>query len=471
MSTTALVASIVLLILMASGLSMRAGEVHVVPVIPLMIIPFILLLLSIAIAPFINADWWGRNYPYVSLGLAAVTIFYYLFILKNGSRIVHSANEYFSFIALVGSLFTVSGGIHINIKGRSTPLANVLLLLIGAITANIIGTTGASMMLIRPYMRINKYRISGYHIVFFIFIVSNIGGMLTPIGDPPLFLGYLKGIPFFWITTRIWPIWIIATGIIIAVFYVIDRHNFSKLPHALEHEIEEKGEQFSVTGLGNCILLAVVLAAVFTPRPLREIVMISAALWSCLSTHGHIHDKNDFNLHPIKEVAILFAGIFATMTPAMDWLELNAAGLGVSGLGQYYWGSGVLSSFLDNAPTYLNFLSTACGLHGLNVDNPAHMRALLGLAPHGTVTALASAVKSGVIGLRMDSWKYILGISAGSVMFGANTYIGNGPNFMVKSIAEQAHVKMPSFFGYIIKYSIPVLGPVLMLVWILFFFS
>lgn len=470
-SKAALIGSIVLVILTASVLSRYAGETRLIPVNPLMTIPFALLLSSIALLPFINASWWERNFAYASIGLGGVAVFYYVFILHDAPRIMQSANEYFSFIALVGSLFVVSGGIHIHIKGRATPLANVLFLSLGAITANFIGTTGASMMLIRPYLRVNKYRISGYHIVFFIFIVSNIGGMLTPIGDPPLFLGYLKGIPFFWITTRIWPIWIIATGVIIAIFYIIDCHNFKKLPDTLEHEIEEKGEQFSITGLGNCVLLAIILAAVFTPRPMREIVMLCAALSSCLTTHSHIHEKNNFNLIPIKEVAILFAGIFATMTPAMDWLELNANHLGISQIGQFYWGSGMLSSFLDNAPTYLNFLSTACGLHGLNMDNAVHMKTLLGIMPQGSINSLAATPQTGIIGLKADSWRFILAISAGSVMFGANTYIGNGPNFMVKSIAEQAHVRMPSFFGYIVKYSIPILGPVLMLIWILFFFS
>jgi Na+/H+ antiporter NhaD/arsenite permease-like protein len=471
LSPPLLIAGIVFAIIVSTALNNYSGNAPAMPVAPLMIIPFVLLLLSIAIAPFINADWWGRNYPYVSLGLAGVAIFYYVFILDNSTRIIDSANEYFSFIALVGSLFIVSGGIHINIKGRATPLANVLLLSIGAVAANLLGTTGASMMLIRPYMRTNKYRLSGYHIVFFIFVVSNIGGMLTPIGDPPLFLGYLKGIPFFWITTRIWPIWIIATGLVIAIFYAIDRYNYKKLPDALEHVIEAKGEQFSITGWNNCLLLVIILTSVFIPRPLREIVMICTALFSCLSTHGHIHDKNDFNLAPIKEVAILFAGIFATMTPAMDWLELNASGLGVSQLGQFYWGSGALSSFLDNAPTYLNFLSTACGLHGLTMDNPVHMRILLGLMPPEHLSGLPETMHTGMLAVNMDSWKYILGISAGAVMFGANTYIGNGPNFMVKSIAEQANVKMPSFFGYIWKYSIPILGPILILVWILFFLA
>ena len=176
-----------------------AIEYEILPVNPVMITPFILLLLAIAVMPFINRHWWEHNYPFVSFALGAVTVIYYFFILKNAPRMLHTAIEYFSFISLIGSLFVVAGGIHIRVKGRSTPLANVILLGIGSVISNLLGTTGASMVLIRPYIRLNKYRISGYHIVFFIFIVSNIGGMLTPIGDPPLFLGYLKGIPFFWV--------------------------------------------------------------------------------------------------------------------------------------------------------------------------------------------------------------------------------------------------------------------------------
>ena len=190
-----------------------AIEYEILPVNPVMIAPFILLLLSIAVMPFINRHWWEHNYPFVSFALGAVTVVYYFFILKNAPRMLHTAIEYFSFISLIGSLFVVAGGIHIRVKGRSTPIANVILLGIGAIISNFLGTTGASMVLIRPYIRLNKYRISGYHIVFFIFIVSNIGGMLTPIGDPPLFLGYLKGVPFFWVITRVWYIWLIAVGL------------------------------------------------------------------------------------------------------------------------------------------------------------------------------------------------------------------------------------------------------------------
>lgn len=469
MSKAMLLNTVILVFLVAVVLDKLATEFRLAPVNVFMVLPFILLLLSIAIIPFISSHWWEHNYPRISFGLAAVAVIYYFFILKNGVRMIHSATEYFSFIALVGSLFVVSGGIHIHIKGRSTPVVNSVMLAIGAVISNLLGTTGASMVLIRPYLRINKYRISGYHVVFFIFIVSNIGGMLTPIGDPPLFLGYLKGVPFMWVLLRIWPIWILATGLVILIFYFIDRHYFRKLPAKLEHEVEEQGEKVRISGAANIAFLAVILGAVFLPRPIREIVMICSGIASCLSTHCDVHDKNEFNFTPIKEVAILFAGIFATMTPVMDWLELNAGRLGVTQPGQFYWGSGILSSFLDNAPTYLNFLSAACGLHGLDVDNRLHIQALLGLLPGQDLHALQGTLRSSLCTLGSDSWKYVLAISAGSVMFGANTYIGNGPNFMVKSIAEQAHVKMPTFFGYMIKYSIPILVPVFALIWYLFF--
>jgi Na+/H+ antiporter NhaD/arsenite permease-like protein len=462
-----LFAVILLVFLVAIGLNGLATHSHIAPVEPVMILPFVLLLLCIAVMPFTSSRWWEHNYPKVSFGLAAVSVIYYFFVLKNGPRMIHSGLEYFSFIALIGSLFVVSGGIHVKIKGRSTPLANTILLALGSVVANVLGTTGASMILIRPFIRFNKYRISGYHIVFFIFIVSNLGGMLTPVGDPPLFLGYLKGIPFFWVLTRIWPIWVLVVTAVLAIFFVIDHHNYQKLPDSLEQEIEEKGEEVAVSSHGNYIFLAIILGAVFLPRPIREIVMLCTAIVSCLTTHIDVHDKNEFNFAPIKEVAILFAGIFATMTPAMDWLELNASKLSITQPGQFYWGAGLLSSFLDNAPTYLNFLSAAAGLHGLNLDNGVHVKALLGLVPPGDVKG---SVETGLCVLTATSWKYVLAISAGAVMFGAMTYIGNGPNFMVKSIAEQSRVRMPSFFGYMIKYSIPILLPIFAVIWYFFFY-
>lgn len=472
---------------------------HVVPVDPLMILPFGILLLAIAVMPFINRHWWERNYPYVSVALAASTIVYYIFGIENAQRLLHTAKEYISFIALIGSLFVVAGGIHIRIRGKSTPLRNVFLLAIGAVISNIVGTTGASMILIRPYIRVNRSRMKPFHIVFFIFIVSNMGGALTPIGDPPLFLGYLKGIPFFWIADTVWFKWALATGVILGVFYMLDVLSYRKLSEEVRLRLaaqhEEGGE---VSGAQNVFYLAVILIAVFVTDPpfLREVLMVLAAAGSYLTTKHEIHQKNEFNFHPIREVAVLFFGIFATMIPALDWLALNASTLGIRTAGQFYWGTGMLSAFLDNAPTYLNFLSAATGL----LVSPDDTRQLMELVrnhgidisliagPHATELKAAFAallryhfdvVQSGSISpdiansayLIANHSKYVQAISLGAVFFGAMTYIGNGPNFMVKSIAEHSGVHCPTFFGYVLRYSLPVLLPVFLLVWLLFFSS
>src|SRR3990172_12806409 len=423
-------------------------NITILPVNPLMIIPFALLLLSIAVVPLINKEWWDKNYFYSALGFGIISIIYFIFILKNASRMVHTGFEYISFITLIGSLFVVSGGIHITIKGRSTPHANVIMLAIGAIVSNILGTTGASMLLIRPYLKANKYRISGYHVVFFIFIVSNIGGALTPIGDPPLFLGYLKGIPFFWLIGKAWHIWAITIGLVLTVFYFTDFYHYSKVRRKLREQVEAKGEEAKVSGLHNIIFLLIILLAVFInePKLLREAIMIAAAIGSYFITKKEVHESNDFNFLPIKEVAVLFAGIFATMVPCLDWLEHNAGKLGIETPGQFFWGTGILSGVLDNAPTYLNFLSASFGLHDLQLDNQTHM--VIFLEQH---------------------WKYLQAISVAAVFFCAITYIGNGPNFMVKSIFEQSGVHCPSFFGYIIKYSLPILVPIFAFIWLLFF--
>ena len=446
-----------------------ALEYTIVPVHPFMVAPFILLLLAIAFMPFINARWWEQRYPIVSIVLGVIPVVYYLLILRNAPRMMNTAIEYISFIALIGSLFVVSGGIHLRIKGRSTPLANVVILAIGAVISNLLGTTGASMVLIRPYIRLNKYRISGYHIVFFIFIVSNIGGMLTPIGDPPLFLGYLKGVPFFWVISRVWLIWLIALSALLLIFYFIDHYEYRKLPDEMEHEIEEAGEHAVVEGLHNIIFLIIIIGAVFMHEPVRELFMIGAAAASYFTTKKQIHEMNHFNFIPIKEVAILFAGIFATMVPALDWLELNAGSLGITQPAQFYWCSGILSTILDNAPTYLNFLSAAFGLHGLNMDDPVHMHAMLGNLPVSALQQLQILQASHLQSITGESWKYIQVISAAAMLFGAGTYIGNGPNFMVKSIAEHEHVKVPTFMEYVVFYSLPILGPLFIGIWLLFF--
>ncbi len=465
---------------------------------PWMILPFGLLLLAIAVMPFINRQWWEHNYPKVAITFALITISYYLFWLDNPQRLLHTGYEYISFIALIGSLFVVAGGIHIRIRGRAKPLSNVFLLGIGAVLSNLVGTTGASMILIRPFVRVNRYRIKPFHVVFFIFIVSNMGGALTPIGDPPLFLGYLKGIPFFWIAETVWFKWAMAMVMILAVFYVLDYISYHRLPESIRLNLAAEHEEGEVSGGQNVFFLAVILIAVFITHPpfLRELLMALAAAGSYLTTKHEIHKKNNFNFLPIKEVTVLFFGIFATMIPALDWLAQNPSALGIYTPGQFFWGTGTLSAFLDNAPTYLNFLSAATGLLVTSDDARQIIRLVqnhgaelsLVTGPHALEIKAAFAallkyhfdiVRSGSISpdfantayLIANHSKFVQAISLGAVFFGAMTYIGNGPNFMVKSIAEQSGVRCPTFFGYAFKYSVPVLLPVFVLVWFLFFFG
>jgi Na+/H+ antiporter NhaD/arsenite permease-like protein len=415
-----------------------------------MILPFGLLLAAIALAPLFFPKWWHHHYPKVAVALGALTLAYYLVGLHAYGRALHTGIEYISFIALVGSLYVVSGGIHINVKGEATPLVNVLFLLLGAVLANLLGTTGASMLLIRPWIRMNKYRVTAHHIVFFIFIVSNVGGCLTPIGDPPLFLGYLKGVPFWWVFEKCWPMWAVGVGMLLAMFYAVDARNFRRAPREVR-ERETAHETWRFQGLHNVFFLAVILGAVFINHPLflREAVMLAAAIGSYYTTKKPVHEANDFNFEPIKEVAILFLGIFATMMPALDWLQANATHyadqMGGFSPSLFYWGSGILSSVLDNAPTYLSFLSAAAGEA---IADPAKIAAL--------------TKESGFAGL-------LLAISVGAVFFGANTYIGNGPNFMVKAIADQNKVRTPTFLGYVFGFALPFMLPMIVVVWWLFF--
>jgi Na+/H+ antiporter NhaD/arsenite permease-like protein len=414
---------------------------------PAMILPFALMLLAIALMPFINQHWWERHFPKVAVGLGVITTVYYVFFLGNTGRMLHVAHEYVSFIALIGSLFVVAGGIHIDVKGEAKPWVNCLFLFIGAVLANVIGTTGASMLLIRPWIRMNKYRITAFHIVFFIFIVSNVGGCLTPIGDPPLFLGYLKGVPFWWVLQKCWIAWAIVVAGLISIFYAFDRRNFLRAPQTVR-ELETRRETWRIEGWGNVGFLALILAAVFIKKPagLSETLMGAAAVGSWFTTPKRIHEANVFNFHPIREVAWLFLGIFATMVTALDYLEMHAGQLGLNSEMKFFWLTGVLSAALDNAPTYLTFLAASMGLHDLSLNNPEHVRQLAGTHHYE-----------------------LIAISLGAVFFGAMTYIGNGPNFMVKSISKQAGVKTPGFFAYLLKYALPILIPLMGFISLLFF--
>jgi len=416
---------------------------------PWMILPFAAMLLLIASAPLVFPKWWHHHYPKVAIALGAITIAYYAFGLHQPQRYAHVAHEYLSFIALIGSLFVVAGGIHINVKGESRPLTNVLFLAVGAVLANIIGTTGASMLLIRPWIRMNKYRITAFHIVIFIFIISNVAGALTPIGDPPLFLGYLKGVPFWWMLEHGWPAWLLAVSLLLIIFYVADTINFRKAPPAIASKMTDD-EKWKFDGFHNFLFIAAILAAVLwnqsLPFLVPELIMVVAAAGSFFTTPKSVHQSNDFSFGPIKEVAWLFLGIFATMVPALDYLGQHAADLGITTPLQFYFATGALSAFLDNAPTYLTFLSAELGLHHLNIDSRADV-----------LTAVNADAK------------HILAISLGAVFFGAMSYIGNGPNLMVKAIADQAKVHTPGFFGYIFKFAIPILLPILILIGFLFF--
>jgi Na+/H+ antiporter NhaD/arsenite permease-like protein len=461
-----------------------------------MVLPFGLLLLVIALGPLLFPNWWLRHYAKVVFALAIVTLSYYLGVLGARRAVLHTGKEYVSFILLIGSLFVVSGGIHINVKGEATPSVNVLFLFLGAVVANILGTTGASMLLIRPWLRMNKYRVTAHHVVFFIFIVSNVGGCLTPIGDPPLFLGYLKGIPFWWVLERCWPMWGVAVPVLLGLFYVIDRRNYLRAPPEVRRQMAGAGEEWRFDGWRNLFFLGLILIAVFLEEPpfLREGLMLAAGLGSYFVTSRAVHEANHFDFHPIREVAILFAGIFATMMPALDWLQAHARAFSQPTPGFYYWSCGILSSGLDNAPTYLAFLRMIYGAF----INPEIVQQVQHLAQtHGNSSDLAAAseavrqtwlglqtyhanlLAAGTVGTEQIETvyllsnpalsKYVLAISIASVFFGANTYIGNGPNFMVKAIADHQKVRTPGFLGYIWSFTLPCMLPVLLLVWWIFF--
>jgi Na+/H+ antiporter NhaD/arsenite permease-like protein len=460
----------------------ETGHGHALPA-GYMVLPFVVLLLMIATGPLFYKHFWEHHFQKVSVALGLVTVLYYMIGLKDTASLTHTLAEYISFISLLTALFVASGGILITIDRKATPMFNSMLLFVGSIIANLIGTTGASMLLIRPFLRVNKGRIKPYHVVFFIFTISNVAGALTPIGDPPLFLGFLKGVPFFWVIEHVVHIWLLALILILAVFYYFDSRNKSE---GTSQEVYTG--KFTIRGQKNFLYLFLVILAVFmdpnvisgfpdlhgafhVPFGIREIVMLVIAFLAYKTADREALRGNEFNFAPIKEVAWLFVGIFATMIPALQLVQHQAGQPEVARIltpGMFYWATGTLSSFLDNAPTYLSFLSAAVGKFSI----PGGMDALkdfYALEDSGFVGGTVSWM-FGIFHVTQFE-EYLLAISIGAVFFGANTYIGNGPNFMVKSIAEQSGIECPSFFGYMIKYSIPILIPIYALVWLLFFVS
>ena len=402
------------------------------------VLPFVAMLLAIAVCPLWVNHWWERNGNklVLSLLLSAPVVAYYL--VRHPYELVATAEEFTSFILLLASLFVISGGIRVTGDLEATPLTNTSFLALGSLLASFLGTTGASMLLIRPLLQTNRQRHHTTHtVVFFIFLVSNIGGLLTPLGDPPLFLGYLRGVPFVW-TFRLWLPWLVAVSILLVVYFIWDSIVHPREPiRALERDRTHQ-RPLRVAGVVNFLWLAgVVMAVVSLGSPWREAAMIALAGLSLRLTPAVVRRENEFTFYPIKEVAVLFLGIFYTMIPALELLRLRGGELAVREPWQFFWATGALSSFLDNAPTYLTFLSLGQGLRLTD-----------------EVVGVTHAV--------------LTGISMGAVFMGANTYIGNAPNFMVKSIAEEAKVKMPSFFGYM-AYSGAILIPLFALLTMLFF--
>jgi len=402
------------------------------------VLPFVAMLLAIAACPLTVPHWWesNRNKVVVSalLGLPVLAVYG----ARHPAALVHTAVDYVSFIVLLAGLFVIAGGILLRGDLVATPATNTAFLAVGGLLASFVGTTGASMLLVRALLQTNRERTRVKHtVVFFIFIVSNVGGMLTPLGDPPLFLGYLEGVPFTW-TFRLLPHWGLMLVALLATFFVYDSVQFAREPLDAIRRDRAQIEPLRVRGTLNVAWLAgVVLAVALLHAPWREIVIVLLAVVSLRLTPGRIRHDNGFSAGPMVEVAVLFAGIFLTMIPVLDLLRLRGDELGVRAPWQFFWASGLLSSFLDNAPTYLAFLALGQGLH----------------LPADVVGVPASILAA---------------TSVGSVAMGANTYIGNAPNFMVKAIAEEAGVTMPGFFGYML-YSGTILLPLFVVVTFVFF--
>jgi Na+/H+ antiporter NhaD/arsenite permease-like protein len=428
------------------------------------VLPFCLYLLLIATLPLFLGKFWEHNRNKLALALAVSTpvVIYVLgFQREGGALLFETARDYVAFMALLGALFVISGGIYVRGSFLGRPLVNAVFLLVGALLASVIGTTGASALLIRPLVRANTGRRHIQHVVvFFIFVVSNAGGLLTPLGDPPLFLGFLRGVPFTW-TLRLAAPWALVIGTLLVVFTLVDRYLMRHEPRT-RAIAPEAIEPLAIEGKWNLLWLGGVVATVFLVGTFgerlggpsaRALVQIGAlALLGFLSlrtTPRRIHEENRFSWGPIEEVAVVFIGVFVTMVPALVFLQERGPSLGVTRPWQFFWASGALSSVLDNAPTYLTFASLATGV-----------------ADHGSGTLVGHGL--GALAAHPTGQTLLAAVSCGSVLMGAITYIGNGPNFMVKAIAEQHHVRMPSFFGYVL-WSFAVLVPTFVVVGLVFF--
>ena len=433
--------------------------------------PFVCMLLSIALLPLVAEEFWHHHFGKVSFfwALSFALPFWWIYRDVAVYEILHILlADYVPFIILLWALFTVSGGVLLRGTLRGTPLVNTGILLLGTLLASWMGTTGAAMLLIRPFLRANDFRKNRtFMVVFFIFLVANIGGALTPLGDPPLFLGFLHGVSFFW-TFNIMPHMVVVSLILILVYFCLDLYFFKKEKARVPDDGEKK--PLRIVGSYNFIFLGGIVGAVLMSGTiemgdisvlgihravqdwLRDGVLILLGGLSLVVTPTPLREENEFTWFPIIEVAYLFIGIFITMIPCLLLLKAGSQGAfaflidAVKEPIHYFWMTGVLSAFLDNAPTYLTFFNTALG------------------------SFYAGLVESQSVPLLMTERQIFLeAISTGAVFFGACSYIGNAPNFMVRSIASEAGTTMPSFFGYILKYSIIFLIPVFLVVTLIFF--
>ncbi len=421
-------------------------------------IPFILMLLSIAIFPMIAENFWGknRNKLIVSLVLGIPTA---IWLLVNGMGTALEDSiifDYIPFIILLGSLFVITGGIFIDANLEAKPKNNLLILAVGGILASFMGTTGAAMLLIRLLLHTNRERKRNVHIVlFFIAIVANCGGSLTPLGDPPLFMMYLRGVDFFWFLSLLKP-WLFINGMLLLLFYIFDTYHWKRESEEVKKmEIQNK-TPLVIKGKLNFVWLLVVILTVAFINPnnfqfmnefkpalfLRDIIMIVVAILSIITTSKKYREANSFNWEPMKEVAFLFFGIFITMVPVLSFLKNNAETININSPASFYFITGALSSFLDNTPTAVTFYTLAKSVFSNSI--------------------ISGEIVAGIPAIIMEA------ICLGAVAFGSMTYIGNGPNFMVKSIAEQDGIKMPQFFQYMIKFSLIIILPVLILTKLLF---
>lgn len=404
---------------------------------PLWVAPFVGLLTALAIMPLAARTWWDANSHKLLLSAVLGLPVAILYLVNAPRALEHAATEYVSFVVLIGGLFFVAGGVRLDGDLEATPLTNTLFLALGVVLASVVGTAGASMLLIRPVLTTNRQRRYVVHtVVFFIFLVSNVGGCLTALGDPPLFIGYLRGVPFSW-TFRLWREWLFVSASLLAIYYAWDRRLHQHEPPERIRLDRARVRPLRVEGRHNLLLIAAVAGVtVSLPSPWRELATLAIVIASWRLTSPALYRANDFTLRPIVEVIAVFAGIFVTMLPALALLQAYGHRLPVDRPWEYFWATGLLSTFLDNAPTYLTFLTLA---QSQDLANE-----VVGV-PHGVLA----------------------GISLGAVMMGANSYLGNGPNFMVRAIAEERGVSMPGFGGFML-YSAAIVMPLFVVLSLLF---